>query len=121
MKHLGLHGAVVVHAAADERVSYALLHGNTLSRQHGLIHGGGALHDHRVQRDAAAGLHENVLALPHQPGLNLPFRTVLQNNRSVRSQLHELPDGLGGLSLAAALHIFSQHHQRHHHGGGLIV
>ncbi len=90
----------------------ALFHRKTLAGKQRFIDCREAGEHNTIDRQLFPGLdHDNVSDL-HLTCIDAHLPTVTQDGSDGRGKLHELTDGITGLSLAAMLKIATKHHQR---------
>ena len=110
-----------VDGGSRHRIPGLLLHGNTFTGQGALINGSTALDHGAVHGDPAAGFNKDDVPHPHLFGGNLQLRALPAYQSRFRRQVHQLPDGISGLTLGPSLQEFAQGDEGQNHGSGFKI
>ena len=113
----GLHLDVAgfVDGSTDYLISGVLFHGNALAGQGGFIHGRETLQHNTVHRDGLTSFYDNDLSKLHILNGDLKFFPITLHGGSFRRQIHQLGNGIRGLSLCAGFQSFAQRDERQDH------
>ncbi|MDT4821764.1 hypothetical protein FQZ97_549500 [compost metagenome] len=104
-----------VDRAAGQPVARLLGHRHALAGQHRFIRMAAAFDHLRIDRDALARTHHDLVADAHRRQRHAGFLAAAAHARGIGTQRRQRADGLGGLALGARLQPLAQPHQRDHH------
>ena len=114
-------GAGFIQRSGDHLVAGALLHGDGLAGQGGLVHGGPALGHLAVHGDGLSRAHQDQVAHGYLLHRHLHLPAVPQDGGRLGGQVDQAGDGLAGLALGAGLQEFAQGDQGQDHTSRLKV
>ena len=100
-------GAVFIDGGGDDRIPFALFHGNAFSGDGGLIQKTVSFRDHAVHRNAHAGADDHDIPGHHLLGGDGDLLAVLYDHGGLGSQIHQLAKRVGGFGFGTGLQIFS--------------
>ena len=109
-------GTVLVDGGGADRRAGKLVHRHALAGQGGLVHGGNALGDRAVHRDALAGADQEQVADIDLADRDCDLLAVAQHTGGLRGQLHQTFQRVGGLALAVCFQRFAHGDQGQDHG-----
>ena len=91
------------------------------TREHAFVHAGRAIEHHAVDGNRRAGTHKHNVANDNLVKRDGELRAVFDDNRSLRAQVHEFFNRVGGLAFADGFEVFAEHHERDNHRSGLKI
>ena len=86
-----------------------------------MIHKGIAVNYDTIHRNTAAGADDDRIAYMHILHGDLCFHAVAAHRGGLGPQIHQLTDGIAGLSLGSGFQEFAKGHQGQDHSGGLKI